>query len=153
MKILAALSLVFLAACASSGGFVDDRNAECGGESLIDVRVGLNAPAMQMEQQGDRLTLLVEVSNNSSADIVVKTIRIEQLHAETAGYALEDGWASFDETIAEADDHTFEVPMNGRGLRSVNDRRRIGSGLAVAAAVSLEDGRTLRCRFEIQGPQ
>lgn len=153
MKALAALSLLLLAACASSDGFEGGGLSECGGESLIDVRVGIAAPPVQWERTDDRLMMYVEVSNNSSNDIVVKSVRIEQTHAETSAYNLDEGYASFNETIAEADDHTFEVPMTGRGMRGINDRRETGSGLNVTASVMLEDGRTLRCRFDVQAPR
>jgi hypothetical protein len=83
----------------------------------------------------------------------VKNIRIEQVHADTSAYNLDDGYASFNETVAEAEDHTFEVPMTGRGMRALNDRRETGSGLVVTTSVMLEDGRTLRCRFDVQGPR
>jgi hypothetical protein len=105
-----------------------------------------------MEQVDDRVTYNVEVANNSRHDVVVKWIRVEQTHIETAPYRLGNGYRTFNETIRENEDHLFELPVTGRGIRDYSGRSLQSSGLSLSVAVSLEGGDVYRCLFSVPAP-
>lgn len=154
MRRLALLPLLLLAAaCASSSsdfGMPENRVLDCGNE--IEVRAGFQAPGTQLERASERVTAVIEVANNSKRDIVVKWIRVEQIHTDSAPYRVENGYRTFNQPIAEAEDHLFELPLNGRGVRDLTGRSLHSDDLLLAVTVSLESGESYRCQFGVRAP-
>ncbi len=155
MRPLALLPLLlFAAACASSSssdfGIAENRVLDCDNE--IEIRAGFMGPGTQLERVSDRVTVVIEVANNSKRDIVVKWIRVEQVHTDSAPYRLENGYRTFNQPIAEAEDHQFELPMNGRGVRDPTGRALQSDDLLLAVTVSLEGGDSYRCQFGVRAP-
>jgi len=145
--------LLFAASCASSSdfGMPTDRVIAC--DTEIEIRAGFQAPGTQIERDfSDRVTTLIDVSNNSHRDIIVKWIRVEQMHTDTAPYQLGNGYRTFNQPIAEAEDHQFELPMTGRGTRDVTGRSRQSNSLMLGVTVALESGEQLRCHFSVPAP-
>ena len=156
MKRIAFAALVLLAvSCASSdslGDLGEKRALPCE-HGPIEVRVGMSGFGIggAREVMDDRLTLSVEVANNSREDVVVKAIRTEQTHVENAPYRFGDGYATFNETIAENGQHVFEVPLSGRAVMQDPNVQNLSNDLGVAVSVYLASGETYRCVFRIPG--
>lgn len=145
--------LLFAAACASSPdfGMPTDRVLACDNE--IEVRAGFQAPGTQMERDfSDRVTTIIDVSNNGHRDIIVKWVRVEQMHTETAPYQLGPGYRTFNQAIAEGEDHQFELPMTGQGMRDVTGRSMQSNDLVLGVTVALASGEQLRCHFSVPAP-
>lgn len=149
-RVIALLSLLLSAACASNDGFVKETDA-CGPESRIGVEAGWDGQSSTSDRMVDsRLTLLVRVANNSDEEITVKNVRADPMLPERdAMYEIERGARDFSTLIAEGDDSTFEIPMMTR--RRMQDRTTgvRASGVDVAVTVLLEPEKTLRCRFRL----
>jgi hypothetical protein len=149
--------LLILAACGSSKdqfgiaktNFLED--CQHGG---VEIMVGLSGQGTTGEDRSDPMTFNVEVANNSRQDIVVKTIRVEVRPSETITYRLDNTYRQFNQTIAENEEHVFELPTAGHGAPT--DPRRQGSGssaIDLLVSVTLEGGDEYRCRYQVQGPQ
>lgn len=151
MKWLAPFSLILIAACASSSGFDERRGLDCStGE--VEARVGFAGPGTHMENVDDRLTISVEVSNNSHNDITVKWVRVEQIRGNNTEYFLDNGYGAFNETIPEADDHVFELSTKGQAQPNLSRRTQPESQLQLLVLFGLENGETYRCRFLVPSP-
>ena len=150
MKWLAALSLIVFGACASSD-FIERKGLDCStGE--VDARVGFAGPGTHMDKVEDRLSVSVEVANNSHRDIVVKWVRVEQIRNSNTEYFLDNGYGTFNETIPEAGDHVFELPTRGRAEPNLSRRTQPESQLQLLVSFGLESGETYRCRFLVPSP-
>jgi len=153
-KTLLLLPLVLLtAACASSSpdfGMPETRVLDCDNE--VEIRAGFQGPGTQMERIDDRVTTVIDVANNSHREIAVKWIRIEQVMMDSAPYRLENGYRTFNQPIAEGEDHQFEIPMTGRGVRDRSGRSLHSNDLTLAVTVSLESGESYRCQFSVRAP-
>ena len=72
MKRVSALLLLLLAACASPTAVMDKRAIRCGPGQDIEVRAGIDDGTIINREDHGEMKYLVEVSNNSHADVTVK---------------------------------------------------------------------------------
>lgn len=143
------LTLALLAvSCRSATDVIDSRVLGCESGGDLMIRAGLHGLGTGGERLDDRLTMFIEVSNNARHEIFVKQIRIEQPDANARGYRLDSLLQNVDRTIAEDDDYTFELPMTGRGVRSLNDPVMDGH-LAVVMSLYLGNGDVYRCPLQV----
>ena len=162
MKTIALLGTVLLslAACSSSNKIVDHTTFDCGSGQALDIVAALDMPSMRSRPGGDfggdRAKLIVNVFNNSHGDITVKNISVEQIVDPQTTYAFDRGNLNVDETIADGEEHTFEVPMTARGmntpdLTSPRERDR-ASEMVMAVRVTLSTGDQYLCRYSVRAP-
>jgi len=158
VKRLTLLPLLFtLLACGSSKdqfGIAKQNFFEDCQHGSVEVMVGLSGQGTTSEDRSDAMTFNVEVANNSRQDIVVKAIRVEVRPSEVITYRLDNTYRQFNQTIAENEEHVFELPTTGHGAPT--DPRRQGSGsnaIDVVVSVTLEGGDEYRCRYQVPGPQ
>jgi len=148
MRTLVVAFALLVASCRSATDIIDSRVLGCESGGDLMIRAGLHGFGSGGERLDDRLTMFIEVSNNARHEIFVKQIRIEQTDANTRGYRLDSLLQNVDRTIAEDDDYTFELPMSGRGVRSLNDPV-IAGHLDVVMSLSLGNGDVYRCPFQV----
>ena len=153
MKRVAIVALLLFIGCASSnsiGSLGEDAALPCE-HGPVEVRISLSGFGVgsASETVDDRLTLEVEVANNSREDVVVKAIRAEQRSSETADYRVEGGYRGFNQTIAENEDHVFEIPMSGRVIQRPAAEYQTQRGVEILISVYLASGSTYRCSFEV----
>jgi hypothetical protein len=144
--------LLLAAACASNDGFVKNDVNDCAAGSEVTIDAGWDAQAgSSLERGDDRLTMLVEVSNNSNKEITIKSINVDPMMQmnDDAPYELDRGSRTFGKAIAEGEQSTFEIPMVSR--RKMQDRSRgvRASAVDVAVTVVLETDQSYRCRFRV----
>ena len=155
MKTALPLLLALLVSCASSDGFVDKRVNQCGPGQPVEMQVGLQGGSNRSERMDDRLTLMVEVANNSADELTVKYIRVDPMamDAQAGAYELQNAYKEVGETIASGDDQLFEIPVTGR-MRTLDmqNRQRVSGAVDLAVTVGLEDGSSYRCRFRVAAP-
>jgi hypothetical protein len=152
MKRAIALLLLLSAACASSNdGFISDDVKVCGPGSLVTIEAGWDTQSLgPNDVGGDRLTMLVRVSNNSSEEITVKFVRVDpMLMDRDTAYEIDGGARDVNQSIAEGETSTFEIPMMSR--RSMQNRTTgvRASGVDVAVTVVLDTKESYRCRFRL----
>jgi hypothetical protein len=144
-------SLLLFAACASNDGFVKNDVNDCAAGSEVAIEAGWDAQAgSSLERGDDRLTMLVQVSNNSSKEITIKSINVDpMMQMDDAAYEIERGSRTFGKVIAEGEQSTFEIPMMSR--RKMQDRTRgvRASAVDVAVTVVLDSDESYRCRFRV----
>ncbi len=152
MKTILAISLLLLSACASNDGFIDEQMHLCEPGDPIEIMAGVLEPDVSM---GGRMTVVVEVSNNSNEDVTVDTIRIDPqpsvANDQRVQYDFQGGSRDFDREIKEAETETFEVPVTIRLRDPVLTGQSRGITIAVEAAVmvKLANGDASRCRFRM----
>lgn len=149
-RALPLLSLLFIAACASNDGFVDQVRG-CGSGEPIEVEAGWETASSAMDVPGyDRRNMLVRVSNNSDADVTVKFIRVDPMNLPRDGeWEIEGGARDVDKVVAEAGDATFEIPMmSRRRFQNRGNGVRVTS-LDVAVTVILGNEESVRCLFRV----
>jgi hypothetical protein len=147
-----ALALLLLsAACASNDGFISDDVKQCEPGSPVTIEAGWDAQSVGTGERGsDRLTMLVQVSNNSSEDITVKFVRADPLMFDRdTAYELEGGARDVNKVIAEGKDATFEIPMISRRRMQNRAPGVMASEVDVAVTVVLESKESYRCRFRL----
>jgi hypothetical protein len=159
MKRLALLPLAMLvAACAATpkdqfGIPVDNVINDCqhGG---LEITVGLAGTGTVGEDNNDQLTFVVNVSNNARKEITVKNIRVDPRNTETISYRLDQTYRQFNVTIPENDDHDFELPISGHGMREDPRGTRFGNSneLPVIVSVQMESGDVYQCRYGVPVP-
>lgn len=151
MKTLALLFAALLAcACASPTAVMDKRTMLCDSGQDIGILAGLeDAPQTTAEMAATGPTFLVEVSNNSHGEVTVKSIRIEP--SDQREIRMDNITKMFNETIAENDEHLFRLPVNAPWNYGSIDRQIALSGqhLTFFVTVSLTNGDTYRCPFEV----
>jgi hypothetical protein len=150
-RALTLLSLCLFAACASKDGFIDNDVSNCGPGSEIGIRAGWDTQGSTNEMGRNRLTMLVEVANNSDEEITVKRIYVEPaVMQDDSPYEFERGAADPMKVIAEGDASTFDIAMAAT-RRYVDGRNRIStsSGAEMTVTVLLEPEQTYRCRFRV----
>jgi hypothetical protein len=151
-------SLLLLSGCASSSssfGIPEHPVITDCQHGDVEVLAGLADLHSGGERVGDRLTFSVQVANNSRKDIVVRQITIEEVPTDTALYRIDRAFKTFNETIRENEDHTFEIPITGRVVgvedRSVQRSRSVDEIEAVVT-VSLES-EIYRCHYLVRAPR
>lgn len=161
MKRLALLPLaIFVAACAATpkdqfGIAVDNVINDCQ-HSEIEITVGLTGMGTVGEDQNDQLTFIVNVANNARKEITVSNIRVDPRQTETMAYRLDPTYRKFNVTIPENDDHDFELPIAGHGMRQDPNETRMGNGaneLPVIVSVQMQSGDVYQCRYGIPAPR
>ena len=153
MKLIAPFAIAFLVSCSSATDVIDKRFLDCSPGQDISIMAGFDKPPGETVGVDDRFELLVSVSNNSNGEITVTSIRGEQSHTDTARYRIENTFRRFDQVIEEGKDHTFRLPMSGRPVYRDPSVREVGSssGLQMIVSVSLSNGDSYRCAFEMGG--
>ena len=155
---LAALALTFFVSCASSDGFADPEAKQCGAGSDVDIDAGFDpAGSPQSDRVDSRLTFMVEVSNNSSQDITVTTVRVDfGPGSRDDGYQIQGATRSFERVIAQGESSMFEIPLTGGypagqfGNPAMRDRGVTGRDASVT--VRLSNGGSYHCRFRVPVP-
>lgn len=154
MKTLALISmLLLLGACASPTAIVEG-NFDCSPGQDLEIRAGLSDPSRMGEQTGQYL-FLVEVANNSSGDLTVKSIRVDPRDRSRAAgdIPLQSAGKSYDETIAEGSEHVFELPATGFGSWSRSAGSQVSRvPLEFVVTVNLTNGDSYRCPFGVERP-
>lgn len=153
MPKFAAVLLLLLAGCASSGGdLITERTLPCGPGQDVDIMAYMAMPKGGREM-GGRMSLVftVNVFNTSGSDIDVDIITVEPISAN--GMTMERGYREFDVTVPEGEEKEFEIPMMATMLQS--DNRRAGADLrdreamAMAVKIKLGNGDTYLCRYSL----
>jgi len=159
MKRLAPLALaIFFAACAATpkdqfGIPVDNVINDCQHQG-VEITVGLAGMGTTGEDKNDQLTFIVNVANDSRKDITVRNIRVDPHNTETISYRLDPTYRKFNVTIPENDEHDFELPISGHGMRMDRQGTRFGESneVPVIVSVQLESGDVYQCRYGIPAP-
>ncbi|HEX6161611.1 MAG TPA: hypothetical protein VF111_15650 [Thermoanaerobaculia bacterium] len=155
MPKFAAMLLLLICGCASSDSdLIAERTLPCGPGQDIDIMAYMGT-AQGARELGGRIDVLftVNVFNSSGNDIDVKRITIEPV--TTGGMTMERGYREFDVTVAEGEEHSFEIPMRARvpEFGSQGDRHRTSvreDGVsAMAIKVTLGNGDTYLCRYTL----
>lgn len=140
-------SVLLLAACASPTAVMNKRTFHCGEPDLeVGVEGGFEDPR-QSEQIGER-NFLIEVANNSHAEITVISVRVEPDQRNRVRY--EGAFTGEDVVIAEGDAHLFRLPARlGTTMDPPIDPSRFRNAEYVefVAAVELSNGDQYRCQF------
>ena len=152
MRRTAIALLIFLAGCASNGGYAEPQLNNCADRSELSVDAYLNLPKIMMEGTRDELTMVVGLGNNTDRDIEVKSIRVEPGRTAQQRYALESGFITVNETLKSNEDKQYEIPMRGAaGLRE--DRTPTDNRIEIVLTISLGDGTTYRCQYDVEAPR
>jgi hypothetical protein len=143
--------LLLLAGCASQPDFIDETVALCEPGQPIDFRVGLDRPEIDVSMSDRHANVVVEVANNSDAEVTVRSIRVEQTALENSrGYRIDPVFREFDQTIEEGKDHLFRLPVVGRlGSDDLSRMQRSAGTLSAWVTVSLSNGEAYRCQFAL----
>jgi len=150
---LAVLPFLFAAllGCSSSGAGMIQDTIEGGPGQPIEVQIstkpGASRPVFDSFGQPSSNLFLVEVSNNSDADVVVDQISIIQPDSPNAAYQMNPVTRRFKELIEPAKDHTFELPTDGRQVRILE--RNEPSRIVVRVMVGLQSGERYVYDFEV----
>jgi hypothetical protein len=151
-KIALGVLLVVIAGCSSRDGFIDSRRLDCDSGQEISIRAGVVGISPGLELGTDTLAFAVEISNNAHREITVKSIHAAQVSDQTSRYRVLPVRRQFDQTIAEGDDHLFELPMDGRSVGEPLNRASMQSEILLLVTVALADGDSYRCRFSVPAP-
>lgn len=151
MKLIAAVAVTLLVSCASSTGVIDRRYLDCESGHDVSIATGLDAPLLHEDGTEDRFKVLVEVSNNSHDDVVVKSVRVDQRTDESTTYVVERGYGEYDQVIPPGKDHTFELAVAGRAARRSSRSLNESRAIELVVSVVLENGDHYRCLFAL-GP-
>jgi hypothetical protein len=150
-----ALAAVLLAACSSSSDLIDTEMVDCA-EAGNEVSIMLShaqvetSPSSMVAIPNPQVTIEVEVSNNSHADIVVKNIVLIPRNNRDSVFMLNNAYGKFDQTIAEGKDHVFTLRTTGQWRRTLNELgERPAASSEVEARVTLGNGQIYRCSFSL----
>jgi hypothetical protein len=149
MKTLLILALTLAAACSSSNDLIDKQFFNCASGQDISVAAGLDSAVNTEDAFDDRFAILVEVSNNSHADVTVESIRVEQIASSSARYLFDRAYRTYDQVIEPGKDHLFELATNGRMAARSSDVRS-AAPLGLDVFVTLSNGSRYRCGFSVQ---
>ena len=146
-----AIPLLFAAllGCSSSGGVIQE-TIQGGPGQPIEVRIGAKpGPRIAFESIGQpqSTNFVVEVSNNSDADVVVDRIAISQPDSMGAAFQLQPVTRSFKELIEPGKEHDFELQADGRQIRILE--RNEPSRVVVRVVVVLQSGEQYVYEFEV----
>lgn len=161
MKTVALLATILLfASCSSSSGLIDKQSLPCGSGQDIDILAGLEMAGVagrRGDYGGGRAKMIVNVANNSHAEVTVTDIDVAQMNDPDATFAFDRAHINVDVTIAEGKEHTFELPMTERmASQGVTGRRPSVSeqprDLQLSVRVSLSNGDSYVCRYTVGSP-
>jgi len=148
--VLPFLFAALLGCSSSDAGMIHD-TIEGGPGQPIEVQIstkpGAARPVFDSFGQPSTTLFLVEVSNNSDADVVVDQVSIVQPDSPNAAYQMNPVTRRYKELIAPAKDHTFELPADGRQVRVLE--RSEPSRIVVRVIVRLQSGEGYVYDFEV----
>lgn len=147
MRLLAPLAIALLVSCSSGSDLIDSRTLRCGPGEALEIAAGIDARELSDDPIDQRFDLIVEVSNNSHEDVTVTSIRVEQPLHENARFIIENSYRQFDQVIEEGKDHTFRLPMIGRGVGLRGTRTPTAHAFELNVTVVLSNGDSYRCPF------
>ena len=153
MRLLRAAALFVVLLGCSSGGGVIHPTMEGGAGAPIEIQVSArmgSQPAFGDMGQMQPIVVVVEVSNNSDADVVVEQIAIVPSASGNGAYRLDPITRSYKELIEPGKEHDFELPTEGRQVRPLNPDE--SSTVAVRVAVQLQSGDQYVNDFEVRVP-
>jgi hypothetical protein len=155
MKTIALLCAVLflLSSCATNDGFAKPVERLCEPGDPVEIAAGVLTPEVAMD---GRVTVVIEVANNSNEDITVDFIRIDSHNqfsqqSPRIEYDFQGGSRDFDQEIKEGEDARFEVPVTVRlrDMASVQMGRGVTVEIDAAVTVKLADGSASRCAFRM----
>lgn len=154
-----ALLAVFLTACSSGSGLIDQRTMDCGSGQPVDIIAGMQQSGMRRGSEfgGDRATLVVNVANNTHDDVTVANISADQITDAQTVYVYDRANLNPNATIAEGEEQTFELPMTARPFNNPDVRRedalrRANEPVILALKVTLSNGDSYLCRYAFEPP-
>jgi hypothetical protein len=141
------LLLPLMAGCASNDGFIEEEtiDASAGGSDVSVDIVGLEKPLPSASE----LTLLVEVSNNSDADITVTKIVVRPFGNDSV-YVIDQAQLGLNKIIEERKAEVFRLRTRGEERRRLRDNERPTA--VVSVSVSLLGGATYASQFAVEVP-
>lgn len=161
MKTLAfTAALLLLASCASNDGFIDNQTNQCAEGSEIELQAGFSAQSTPSDRINRIVTMIVEVTNLSDAEVTLKNVRADAAVAQGRFYAyeLEGGSRDVAAVLPEGESTIVEIPMRVR-IRNQNSgaqdiapadpNREFSAEFDVAVTAQLEGGASYRCRFRM----
>ena len=151
MKTIALFTILLLASCASSTGVIDKRAFNCGPGQDIEVRAGLEDPLSGEGAQLGQIVFLVEVANNSDADLTVDNISIDPV--TRSGVELQGVSKTFKQDIASAAEEIFRLPASDFGKVLIGDQSTLPRRMEFRVTVRLTNGDTYRCPFYVGPPR
>jgi hypothetical protein len=148
MRTLLSLAvLIVVAACASPTRVIDTHVFLCEPGQNISIAAGFD-PGTSQENFGEEL-FLVEISNNSNAEVTVKSISIEP--AELNRVRMDQVYRTFDVAIPEGDDHVFKLPARGAiSQNAVRDLAPARVRTEFSVTVALANGDKYVCPFRVE---
>lgn len=154
-----ALLAVFLTACSSGSGLIDQRTMDCGSGQPVDIIAGMQQSGMRGRGDfgGDRAMLVVNVANNTHDDVTVANISADQITDAQTVYVYDRANLNPNATIAEGEEQTFELPMTARLFNNLGERRddamrRENEAVILALKVTLSNGDSYLCRYSFVPP-
>ncbi|HEX9985097.1 MAG TPA: hypothetical protein VGF69_17695 [Thermoanaerobaculia bacterium] len=141
------LLLPLMAGCASNDGFIEEEtiDASAGGSDVTIELVGLEKPLPTASE----LTFLVEVSNNSDADITVTKVVVRPFGNDSV-FVIDRAQVGPNEVIEEGKAEVFRVRTRGEERRRMRDNERPTA--VVSVSVSLLGGATYESQFAVEVP-
>jgi hypothetical protein len=148
MKLTALLFALLLAtACASPTAVIDRRDLDCRGGQDVGIAAAFE-DARRSEQVGQP-SFVVEVANNSHADVTVTSVKVEPSQRNRVRYAT--AFDGDDVTIAGGDAHVYRLPATAPLAPDPEISRapldRLDRALALFVTVALSNGDHYRCEF------
>lgn len=148
---LLAASLL-LSACASPTAVIDTRDFQCAPGQDLGIAAGFE-DGRSTEQLG-QAAFLVEVSNNSHAEVTVTSVRVDPDQSNRLQY--ETAVDGTDVVVPEGEAHLFRLAARAPlapdpGIaRAPSIRARGPEFLAFSVAVKLTNGDQYRCGFRVR---
>lgn len=140
------LSLLLFAACASPTAVIDKHTFRCEPGQDISIAAGFD-PGNQRGELGER-EFLVEVSNNSHADVTVTSVQIEP---SDRNRGLPGAYEKTDVTIAEGESHLFHLRPTSYALEPRRQQSTLGPSnvMDFFVMVRFSNGDAYRCPFRV----
>lgn len=132
MRTIAALLLV--TACASSDGLVKNEIMGGPGQDIAVGIVDLDTPLGTLDREGTRqYTVHLEVTNMTDVPLTVEKIVITPSQSGGA-FQVQGTSRRFNEMIDPGKEHVFQIPLNGRLVRSfLPEERRVVEFIVIVA--------------------
>ncbi|HET7434418.1 MAG TPA: hypothetical protein VFN10_06850 [Thermoanaerobaculia bacterium] len=146
-RLLRTLPLLLLMACSSSG-FSDAQLLPADSEVQLEI-VGTDFPMLTRADERAPATVQIEVTNNSDADITIKTIRVEpQMSMRDDTNQIDAGSISVNAVVGEGKDARFRVSMMVQRTSSMTAGGYRGD-ISLRVVAYLDDGRAYYAEFSV----
>jgi hypothetical protein len=151
MRRFAPIAVLLLIGCASQDAGVLHQSIPGGPGDPIEVRMGnsgsggINALGIQ-QPGGQELPFVIEISNNSDADVVVEQISVVQMSNDSP-FRLEPVFRKVRELIEPGKEKTFDLPARGSQGRMPREGER--NVVEVKVVVELQSGDSYYYLFEV----